>query len=486
MGELQGTLFRLDCNKSVRIEARPERLTADAGVLPMRELTDRLGLPALVGRYLKDVRDPSRTRHPFLELIRTRILALAQGWRDQNDVGLLRDDPAFRLAVSERRSDSPLREPEGNVPDGLCSQPTLSRLMSELAGSENRKGLGLMLRQIVVPFLRPFCSEITVDLDSVPYEVHGHQPGSAYNGHYGVRCYHPLVATVLGRFFLGSRLRPGNAHTADGGLEFVLPILRWLKSFVPRVWLRADAGFPAPSFLDTLEAEDVPYVCRLRSNRKLERLAAPHIRRPPGRPPAEGRTWFHELRYKATSWSRARRVVLVVVERPGEQQHLFLDSFFLLTSATIEEESAEALLERYRQRGTAEADFGDCHTAIPPTLSSAARPKSHYRGRIVREPHPPHDGFAVNEAELLLSLIAANFMAIGAELLRLDGKSRMSRERFRAFLLKTAARVLLGKRRVTVVISSARAHLWQRFWQGLQALQTARGSPLLKALPSHA
>lgn len=485
MGELQGTLFRLDCNKAVRIEARSERLTADAGVLPMRELTDRLGLPALVRRHLKDRRDPSRTRHPFLELIRTRVLALAQGWRDQNDVALLHDDPAFRLAVSERRSDSPLREPGGDLPDGLCSQPTVSRLMSALGSSENRSGLDRILRQIVVPFLR-LCSEITLDLDSVPNEVHGHQPGSAYNGHYGVRCYHPLLATVRGRFFLGARLRPGNAHTADGGLDFVLPILRWLKSFIPRVWLRADAGFPESSFLDTLEAEDIPYVCRLRSNRKLQRLAAPHIRRPPGRPPAEGRTWLHELSYKAKSWSRSRRVVLIVVERAGEQQHLFLDSFFLLTSASVEEEGAEALLKRYRQRGTAEADFGDFNTAIPPTLSSAARPKSHYRGHTPREPYQPHDGFAANEAELLLSLIAANFMAIGAELLHTEGKSRMSRERFRAFLLKTAARVLLGSRGVTVVISSARARLWQTFWRRLQALQTARGSPTLQALPSHA
>ena len=484
MGELQGTLFPLDFNRSVQIEARPERLTADTGVLLLRELSDRLGLSGLVARHLSDARDPARTIHPFLELVRTRMLSLAQGWGDQNDVELLHDDPVFRLAVSERRGDSPLREPQGNLPDGLCSQATLSRLMSALGNQENRSGLALILRQIVLPFLGPSRSEITVDLDSLPYEVHGHQAGSAYNGHYGVRCYHPLVASVLGRFFLGARLRPGNAHTADGGLDFVLPILRWLRSFSARVWRRADAGFPDPCFLDTLEAEGIPYVCRIRSNALLERLAAPHIRRPPGRPPAEGRTWLHELCYQAKSWGRSRRVVLVVVERPGEQQHLFLDYFFLLTNASAQEESAETLLERYRQRGTAEADFGDCNTAIPPTLSSAARPKSHYRGRFVREPYQIHDGFAANEAELLLSLLAANLMAAGAELLHIEGKARMSRERFRALLLKTAGRVLLSGRRITVVIASARAHLWQRFRQRLQALHTARGSPILLALPT--
>lgn len=486
MGEKQGTLFPLDCNRSVVIEARRERLTADAGVLLMRELSDKLGLARLVSKHLDDVREPGKIRHPFLELLRTRLFSLTQGWGDQNDVALLHADPAFRLAVSERRGDGPLRTPDTQLPDGLCSQPTLSRLLHTLATDENRAGLALILRAVVRPFLGLPRSEATLDLDSLPHTVHGHQPGSAYNGHYGVRCYHPLVASIDERFFLGARLRPGNAHTADGGLDFVLPIVRWLRTLIPRVWLRADAGFPAPRFLDTLEAEDVPYVCRLRSNQTLERLAAPHLRRPRGRPPAEGRTWLHELSYQAKSWSRPRRVVLVVVEHPDEQQHLFLDHFFLLTSAPAAEESPEALLERYRRRGSAEADFGDCNTALAPTLSSAPRPKSHYRNRPVRERYDEPDSFAANEAQLLLSYLTANLMAAGAELLHHKGQARMSRERFRTFLLKSAARVLLGGRRVTVVIEAARAHLWLRFHERLSALPLPRGSPTPQTLPAPA
>jgi hypothetical protein len=356
--------------------------------------------------------------------------------------------------------------------------------MGVLGSAANRTGLGVVVRQIARPFIRPR-SEVTLDLDSVPYEVHGHQPGSAYNGHYRIRCYHPLVASVAGRWFLGARLRAGNAHTADGGLDFVLPIIRWLRSFVKRVWLRIDAGFPEAKFLEALEEEGVPYVCRLRSNAVLNRLAEPFLHRPPGRPPAEGRTWLHELSYKAGRWNKERRLVLVVVERPDEQQHLFLDYFFLLTSATRAEESAEDLLARYRQRGSAEADFGDCNTALSPALSSASRPKSHYAGRVLREPVEFHDAFAANEAELLLTLLAANLMAAGAQLLHVDGQARMSRERFRAFLLKTPGRVIVGGRSVTVVIPSASAELWNRFWRRLRA-QLPRGSPGLKALPAHA
>ena len=98
----------------------------------------------------------------------------------------------------------------------------------------------------------------------------------------------------------------------------------------------------------------------------IYRMAQPYLRRPPGRPPREGRVWCHELRYRADSWEHARRVVLVVVERPGE---LFVDHFWLITNLGL-----------YRMRGKAEGHMGELMGVSAPTLSSAARPKSHYRG----------------------------------------------------------------------------------------------------------
>src|SRR5690606_20010156 len=142
MGEEQCSLFSLEFNRSVHVEARPERLSTDAGALLLRELMDRLGFAGLVERYLRDSRAPDRVTHAFEELLRTVVLMPAQGWSDHLDVARLRDDPIFRLAVSSRRGQSPLRLPEGRLPDGLCSQPTLSRLLDDLSTAENRAGLG--------------------------------------------------------------------------------------------------------------------------------------------------------------------------------------------------------------------------------------------------------------------------------------------------------------------------------------------------------
>ncbi len=47
MGESQLTLFQPKLNRSIRLETRAERLSGDAGALPLRDLADRLGYRAL-------------------------------------------------------------------------------------------------------------------------------------------------------------------------------------------------------------------------------------------------------------------------------------------------------------------------------------------------------------------------------------------------------------------------------------------------------
>jgi len=480
MGESQCSMFQPEFNKSIRVEARPQRLSADGGALLLRELMDRSRLTALLETHLVDSRDPGRVEHGFVELLRTWLLLIAQGWQDQTDVELLRADPILRLAVADRRGAEVLTSFEA-----LCSQPTLSRLLRTLSAPGNREGLGQVLLALAAlrqQRNRARVSERVLDLDSLPLTVYGTPPGSAYNAHFHARCYHPILVSSDGEF-LAAKLRPGEAHTAGGGLEFVLPVVRWAQEHAERVWLRMDAGFPSPELLQELETVDCRYVARVRANQVLQRAAEPFLTRPAGRPPAEERQWFHEFSYQAVSWPYSRRAVLVVIDRPGE---LFLDYFFLLTNAAADEMDAATLLQFYRQRGGAEQDFGDWKSAFDLALSSTPRPKTHYRGRQLSGPDCDTDSFAANEAKLLLSLVAANLMHDARTLLEHDGQPRASRSRTRQLLLKTAARVTLGKRYITVQIDAARASLWSRFSQQLERIPPVRGSPCGTALPSRA
>lgn len=471
MGESQFSIFQPEFNRSIRVEARPQRLSADGGAILLRELMDRSGLSQLLKRHLVDSRDPQRVHHSFPDLVRTWLLLIAQGWQDQTDVDLLRTDPVMRLAVSERRGAEVL-----DSFTALCSQPTLSRLLRTLSAPCNREGLGQVLLDMAAGRQkreRARLDDCVLDLDSLPFTVYGTPPGSAYNSHFHVRCYHPVIVSSDGEV-VAARLRPGEAHTADGSLDFVLPVVHWAQEHADRVWLRMDAGFPSPELLDELERSGCRYVARVRANQVLQRAAEPFLRRPAGRPPATERQWFHEFAYQAASWSRPRRAVLVVVDRPGE---LFLDYFFLLTNAQTDDIDAATLLQLYRQRGGAEQDFGDWQSAFELALSSTPRPKRHYRGRRLAPAECDTDSFAANEAKLLLSLIAANLLHDARTVLGRERQPLASRSRLRQVLLKTAVRVTLGKRYITVQIDAARAALWVTFCHNLQAIPCARGSP---------
>jgi hypothetical protein len=291
-------------------------------------------------------------------------------------------------------------------------------------------------------------------------------------GHYHAHIYHPLVATIaeLGDL-LDVQLRPGNAHTADGDLEFILPLLDQVEAKLCQVAaVRIDAGFPDEKLLAALEQRRTPYVARLRNNAVLDRLAQPYLTRPAGRPPAEPRTWTVEMMYGAKDWSRERRVVLVIQERPDE---FLLHYFWLLTSWTAEEKDAETLLETYRQRGTAEGHLGELMSVLHPALSSVPRPKTHYRGKKLEKHQVSANSFYINEALLLLNALAYNLAHTARVLMEMATQEGWSLKRLRERVLRVAGRLLLHGRRATLILSPSSAKLWAALLSQLRRLHYA-------------
>jgi hypothetical protein len=456
-------LFASSFNASLFVEARPERLTGDAGAILVREVIERSGIIGWMIERLHDHRQTHLVTYPLADLLRTMLILFAQGWRDQDDADALRFDPALRLAVSGTRGTAPLAEGAH-----LASQPTLSRLLDILTLEANQPVLRQALAEIAARRLRAErggrqLRRLTIDVDGLPVEVHGTQPGSAWNGHYQQRMYHPIIACAAETGdMLDARLRPGNAHTAEGALDFVLDLVDRLEGTMCQVaMVRMDAGFPEEKLLAGLEARGAPYVARLRNNRVLDRMAAPHLRRPPGRPPAEPRMWFHEMDCRAGAWSRSRRVVPVVQERPGD---LLLDHFRLLTGIGGAAAPAEELLAHSRQRGTAEGHFGELMDVLAPALSSTPRARRHYRGRPLPAPPTGTDAAARNEALLLLHLLACEIMHAGRRVMEIATGTGWSLRRFRERVLRVGGRVLLHARRVTLVAAETAARHWAALW----------------------
>ena len=66
---------------------------------------------------------------------------------------------------------------------------------------------------------------IVLDMDSSVSPTHGDQQGTAYNGHFGCTCYHPLF--VFNQFGDLERcgLRPGNVHSAHEWRDVLEPVV---------------------------------------------------------------------------------------------------------------------------------------------------------------------------------------------------------------------------------------------------------------------
>lgn len=487
MGETIGQ-SRLQFNGSLRIEAREERLSSHAGAVVMREYLERTGIVDWLDERVEDPRRQDLITHPMRELLLTSVLLRAQGCEDQDDADRLRNDPALRLAVSTRKGDASLRaapddlaESSGKarVPDGLASQPTLSRLVFDLCSVENRKVLRHALTEQAIrrnQVTRGHRHQhLTIDVDDLPVYVEGEQPGSAFHPYYGARIYRPLIVSVAETGdLLDVVLRDGTAHSSEGFADLLPSVLDRIEGeLCLSASVRIDAGFQGEDVYSALEGRNTPYVGRLRDNSVLDRLAKPHMTRPVGRPPKEPRVWFHEYEYRAAEWSRTRRAVLVVLERPGK---LFVEHFWLVTSWSPEERPAEALLELYRQRGTAEGHMGEWVNTLRPRLSSADRAKSHYRGEPVKQPIGWGYPYQQNEVTLLLSAIAYNAMHGVRTLVEKETREGWSLQRLRERMLLVASRFLTKARQVTMVLGEGAASLWKPLLRSLEKIRLPAGS----------
>ncbi len=93
--------------------------------------------------------------------------------------------------------------------------------------------------------------------------------------------------------------------------------------------------------MDFLTDAKLRFLGRLKSNPVLDRLAAPHLWRPVGRPPKEGYEEVIELGWhQAASWKHPQRLLLVIVDRPDPktgQLNLLPDYFFLVAGWKLDE-----------------------------------------------------------------------------------------------------------------------------------------------------
>ena len=365
MGESKEGVLRLDFDRRLKLEFHGSKVTSDAGLLPYRELDDAVGLSEIAGDVLTDTRRGKNGRHGLVAQFRQSVFGRLGGYDDVNDADRLSLDPVMRWIVGGHA-----------VTKQAASSSQMGRFETEvLATEENLTALADLSGQWIdrVHERHP-PKMIVLDMDSSVSPTHGDQEGSAYNGHFGCSCYHPLF--VFNQFgdLERSSLRPGNVHSADGWRDVLEPVIERYRKRDLRRYFRGDAAFASPDIYEFLEAEAYTYAIRLKANAVLQESIAHLLSRPVGRPPNHVRRYYASFSYQAGSWERKRRIVAKVEWHPGE---LYPRVGFIVTNLS---RPADRVVAFYNQRGKAEQYIKEGKNAIKWTRLSCRR----FRDNAVR------------------------------------------------------------------------------------------------------
>src|SRR6266404_1376061 len=441
-GEADSGALRLDFDRRVMLRFHGSAITSDGGLLAYRELDDVLALTTSGGERLAEVRTGRNRRHLLVGLLRQSVFGRRAGYEDVNDADRLCRDPAMLWVVG------------GKAPMGrAASTSQMGRFEAEwLAGPENLAALADLPGQwIDAVHKRRQPRVVVLDMDSSESPTYGDQEGSAYNGHFGCTCYHPLfVFNQLGD--LGRCvLRSGNVHSADGWYAVLEPVIARYRGTVKRLYFRGDAAFANPEIYEFIEAEGIGYTIRLPANSVLQDRIGYLLKRPVGRPPLEVRRYYASFSYQAKSWKKPRRVVAKVEWHPGE---LYPRVGFIVTNLS---RPAERIVAFYNQRGTCEQWIKEGKGAIKWTRLSCR-------------------SFAANAVRLQLHALAYNLGNFMRTLAMPKAAEPWSLTSLREKLIKIGAKVTSHGRYVTFQLAEV-AVSRQMFQEILMLVARLRAPP---------
>ncbi|HET7884417.1 MAG TPA: IS1380 family transposase [Acetobacteraceae bacterium] len=396
------------------------RLSSDGGVMLLGLAERRTGIADRLAAEIVDRRDPTRVVHTLSDILRARILAIACGYEDADDLDHLRSDPALKLAC-------------GHLPDSgrdLCSQPTMSRCENAPSLREVVRLMRAMVGLYCASYDRPPAS-VTLDIDDTLDVVHGHQQLSMFNAHYDERCFLPihLYDTATSRT-VAVLLRPGKTPSGQEIRGHLRRLVRTIRRHWPdtHITIRGDSHYGRPEVMDFCDEQGIDFVFGLAGNDVLRRLVEPDaddVRVCRAEADAAVIRRCTETRYSAKSWRADRRVVARI-----EAATQGLDIRYVVTSFT--HGSAEWLYESlYCARGQAEnliklhksqlaSDRTSCRSALANQVRLILHTAAYWLMLTVRDAIPKP-----------LPLALAEFATLRARLLKIAARVTETTSRVR-------------------------------------------------------
>lgn len=462
--------------KPVVVQPVESYLTSDAGLLPIRQFDQQIGLTEQFAAALHDPRCPSKSEHTFEEMVRMRIYGILADYPDQNDHDSLRCDAMFKLIAGRSPDD-----------EDLASQPTLSRFENAIDIPSLWRLQDVLIDQFIASFTEP-PRRLTFDIDTFDDPTHGQQQLTFWHDYYGQYQYLPRVITCAGNdMVVMVSLLHGTAHPALGADDDLRHLVNRLRAVWPDVQIefRADSGFGVPAIYEVCEDMGIQYTVGVRMNPLLKKQSETLLEEvmqayeSSGQPQRACRPYW----YRAKSWPH-HRFCIIKAETTGEGSNRRA----VLTNRPGAPILPEATYYEYAERGESENRNKELKCGLQAERLSDHRYMANYfrlylhcaaanllvrLRREIADP-PPEDPNAQVPAEALAEQQRHRYFNRRRER---DPLGEGHPCTWRTRLIKVAAEIVVRSRRIIVRLSSSWPYLHHYRQVGRTILQFP---PLLK------
>jgi len=402
--------YSMNFNSRMKVNFEGGDLTSDGGLLLYKEFDEKLGFSETVRNLLVVQDTVAHREHPNSEIVLQKVYQHLAGYHTDDHADDLSVEPLLTAILGKER---------------LASQPTLSRFhhKANMVTAKSLACINETLQQRVQTVAPQ--KHFIFDVDSSGFAAYGSQYGANFNAHYQQHGFHPLFCFdgVTGDC-LGAELRAGNVYTSRQVVRFMGPILKRSEKWSPDslMVIRGDSGFAVPELFELAETKGHKYVIRLKANARLQsiaqRMADPLITQ---EKLSQRQVYHREFLYQASSWTKARRVVVKMERSAGE---LLFQFTFIVTNMALQPKN---IVRFYCQRGSMENFIKEAKNGFACDKMSSTT-------------------FASNAVKLQLAMLAYNFNNWFRRLC-LPKKMQPSRmETLRTKLIKIAGKLVYSGR----------------------------------------
>lgn len=336
---------KIFCKTPCEINFSGGKLSSDTGMLLFGEFVNKIDVLPSVSALMNE-NDSFLKIHKSADIFMQKVYQNVSGNFSDDYADKIAYDPSFTSILGKNR---------------LASQPTISRFMQK-ANDTTEISINSLLKILRKKTyeIQPV-TDVVFDIDTTILPTYGKQEDAEYIHHYGAVGYHPILCYDGNtRDLLAAELREGSKYCGKDADEFLKPLLDEFSTRYKStsILVRGDSGFAMPELYELVEEYgQACYVIRLKDNnvlyRKIEDVENELINSSKQNP-TEKVVVYGEFMYRASSWSKERRVVYKLTKKP---ENLFADRMFIVTNTSM---TATDVVDTYCKRGNMENFIKEC------------------------------------------------------------------------------------------------------------------------------